>query len=65
MGKPLRPQNATGGLFALAIPKVVSRLALHALAIHVGSALTTVALPVLTLSLEGPKAEPAVCLAAK
>jgi fructose PTS system EIIBC or EIIC component len=54
-----------GGVFVLAIPNAVSHLALYALAILVGTALTAVALLVLKPSLEEPKPAPAVPVATK
>jgi PTS system fructose-specific IIC component len=54
-----------GGIFVLAIPNAVSHLALYALAIAVGTALTTVALLILKPSLEEPKPATAVRLATK
>ena len=54
-----------GGVFVLAIPNAVSHLALYAVAILVGTALTTVALLVLKPSLEEPKPAAAVDLTAK
>jgi PTS system fructose-specific IIC component len=54
-----------GGVFVLAIPNAVSHLALYALAILVGTALTTAALLILKPSLEEPKAAPAVPVATK
>ncbi|EGV16303.1 PTS fructose-like transporter subunit IIB [Thiocapsa marina] len=44
-----------GGVFVLAIPNAVSHLALYALAIAVGTILTTVALLILKPSLQEPK----------
>jgi len=44
-----------GGAFVLAIPNAVSHLGLYALAIVVGTALTTIALLILKPSLEEPK----------
>ena len=52
-----------GGVFVLAIPNAVSHLAWYALAILVGTALTTAALLVLKPSLEEPKPAPTVPLA--
>ncbi len=54
-----------GGVFVLAIPNAVSHLAWYALAILVGTALTTVALLVLKPSLEEPNPAAAVGLPAK
>ena len=44
-----------GGIFVLAIPNAVSHLAMYALAIAVGTAITTVALLILKPSLEEPQ----------
>lgn len=54
-----------GGAFVLAIPNAVSHLGLYALAIVVGTALTTIALLILKPSLEEPKPAAAVRLATK
>ncbi len=54
-----------GGVFVLAIPNAVSHLALYALAILVGTALTTAALLILKPSLDEPKPSSAVPVAAK
>jgi fructose PTS system EIIBC or EIIC component len=54
-----------GGVFVLAIPNAVSHLALYALAILVGTALTTVALLVLKPSLEETKPAATAGLATK
>jgi len=54
-----------GGVFVLAIPNAVSHLGLYALAIAVGTALTTIALLILKPSLEEPKPVAAVRLATK
>ncbi len=54
-----------GGVFVLAIPNAVNHLALYALAILVGTVLTTVALLVLKPSLEEPKPAAAAGLATK
>ena len=54
-----------GGVFVLAIPNAVNHLALYALAILVGTALTTAALLILKPSLEEPKPASPVRLATK
>lgn len=54
-----------GGVFVLAIPNAVNHLALYALAILVGTVLTTAALLILKPSLEEPKPASAVRLATK
>lgn len=54
-----------GGVFVLAIPNAVNHLALYALAILVGTALTTAALLILKPSLEEPKPASAAPVTAK
>jgi PTS system fructose-specific IIC component len=44
-----------GGVFVLAIPNAVTHLALYALAIAIGTVITTVALLILKPSLQEPK----------
>jgi PTS system fructose-specific IIC component len=54
-----------GGVFVLAIPNAVSHLAWYALAIAVGTLLTTVALLILKPALQEPKPALAAGVTAK